>query len=388
MSWKKVKLGNTATFTNGYAFKPQDWDSEGKEIIRIQNLTGKGKDINYFNGDIDEKYKVTKGDLLISWSATLGIFEWQKEDAWLNQHIFKVVFNKMAIDKAFFKHLISSILMSFSQRVHGSTMKHITKGNFDNTDVSIPSLPEQKRIATILDKAEALCQKNKEQLAVYDELLQSVFLDIFGDPVSNPMGWEKKVLINLISNIDGGWSPKCDGFSRKSKENWAILTLSSISERTYKETFNKNLPESLSPKTNLEVKSNDLLFSRKNTKELVGACAYVFNTQPKLMIPDTIFRINYIPLKINGVYTYFLLNHINFRKSIQKLATGSAGSMPNISKEKLKKLYIPLPPITLQNKFAQIVENIEAQKELLKKSINESDDLFNGLVQKAFKGEL
>ena len=92
--WEIINLGDAATFINGYAFKPTDWSSNGLEIIRIQNLTKGSSDINYFSGEIGDRYKVKYGDLLISWSATLGIYLWKGEDAWLNQHLFKVVFDK------------------------------------------------------------------------------------------------------------------------------------------------------------------------------------------------------------------------------------------------------------------------------------------------------
>ncbi|VKF02508.1 integrase/recombinase, phage integrase family protein [Streptococcus pneumoniae] len=89
---KKVKLGEVATFINGYAFKPQDWSSEGKEIIRIQNLTKTSTEINYYSGTIDKKYIVEAGDILISWSGTLGVFQWCGRSAVENREC--VVFGK------------------------------------------------------------------------------------------------------------------------------------------------------------------------------------------------------------------------------------------------------------------------------------------------------
>ena len=101
MNIKYLKLGEIATYINGYAFKPEDWDNKGRPIIRIQNLTNSSNEINYFSRDIDEKYIVNKGDILISWSASIGIYEWTKEAAVLNQYIFKVVFNKVDINKKY-----------------------------------------------------------------------------------------------------------------------------------------------------------------------------------------------------------------------------------------------------------------------------------------------
>ena len=176
MSWQKVKLGDVASFVNGYAFKPSDWSQAGMEIIRIQNLTKSSGESNYFLGKLDERYKVIKGDILISWSATLGCYEWNGSDAWLNQHIFKVVFNKRKVDKAFFKYLINYVLDELKQQVHGATMKHITKDKFDNTLVPLPPLDVQKKIADILDKADTLRRKDAELIKKYDELAQSIFI--------------------------------------------------------------------------------------------------------------------------------------------------------------------------------------------------------------------
>ena len=98
MNIENKRLGDIATYINGYAFKPEQWDTNGKPIIRIQNLNNNLAEFNYYNGDINEKYIVNKGDILISWSASIGVYEWQNEEALLNQHIFKVDFNKIDIN--------------------------------------------------------------------------------------------------------------------------------------------------------------------------------------------------------------------------------------------------------------------------------------------------
>lgn len=385
MSWTKMKLGDAATFINGYPFKPSDWKTEGKEIIRIQNLTGRGNDINYFDGKIPEKYKVRKGDLLISWSATLGIFEWDREDAWLNQHIFKVVFNKIEFDKSFFKHLISTVLLVFGQKVHGSTMKHITKVNFDKTIISLPPLFEQKRIAEILDKADALRQKNKQLLAAYDELLQATFLELFGDPVTNPKGW-KEYIIENISNVQGGLQVS---FKRNSLPlQVPYLRVANIyrNQLDLKEIKKIGLTENEFYRT-LLIKGDILIVEGHGNKLEIGRSAIWDGSIKGCVHQNHLIRVRVDNSKMTSVFLSFFINSEGGRRQMFKTSNTTSG-LNTISTGIVNQIKVINPPITLQNQFAQIVENIEAQKTLVKQCLQESEDLFNGLVQEAFGGEL
>ena len=151
------RLGDVATFVNGYPFKPETWTDKGLPIIRIQNLNNPNAAFNRFSGSIPEKYLVKNGDLLISWSASLGAYEWKGEDAYLNQHIFKVVFNKGPIDKHYLRFAVESKLAEMEKDAHGATMRHIVKKDFDNTIIPFPSLDIQKIFA---EKIEAI-EKHK-----------------------------------------------------------------------------------------------------------------------------------------------------------------------------------------------------------------------------------
>ena len=104
--WTIVKLGEVATYINGYAFKPSDWSDVGLPIIRIQDLTGNNYETNFYSGEYDPKYEINDGDILISWSASLGIYKWNSGKAVLNQHIFKVVFDKLQIDKNYYFYAV------------------------------------------------------------------------------------------------------------------------------------------------------------------------------------------------------------------------------------------------------------------------------------------
>ena len=166
-------LGTVATYINGRAFKPSEWEKAGMPIIRIQNLTSENAPYNYSKGIFEEKYIVHNGDLLFAWSASLGAHIWKGQDAWLNQHIFKVL-PKEGIDRDYLYYFLLAVVAELYAKTHGSGMVHITKAPFMNTPIPVPSLPEQQRIVSRieelfsqLDAGVETLKKAKAQLAVY-----------------------------------------------------------------------------------------------------------------------------------------------------------------------------------------------------------------------------
>jgi type I restriction enzyme S subunit len=150
--WQISKVKLLADYINGYAFDPAEWAGNGRPIIRIQNLTKPDAPHNYFNGSIPEHYLIRTGDILLSWSASLGVFVWQGEDAWLNQHIFKVVLNLARITPDYFVWLAKWFLNHMAAEAHGSTMQHITKPKFGSFPVPLPPIEKQAEIETYLNR--------------------------------------------------------------------------------------------------------------------------------------------------------------------------------------------------------------------------------------------
>lgn len=124
---EKRRLGDIATYINGFAFKPEDRGNSGLPIIRIQDLTGNAYDLGFYNGEYPERIEINAGDVLISWSGSLGVYVWEKGKALLNQHIFKVVFDKGMVDKQYFVFAVQYKLKEMEAKTHGATMKHIIK---------------------------------------------------------------------------------------------------------------------------------------------------------------------------------------------------------------------------------------------------------------------
>jgi type I restriction enzyme S subunit len=162
--WCEGTLGDVADYINGAAFKPEDWQGDGVPIIRIQNLTDSNKPLNRTKRQVDPRLLIRRGNLLFSWSATLDAFIWDREDAWLNQHIFKVVPRRGVIDRSFLYHLLRHEVAALldSEHLHGSTMRHINRGPLLGHRIGLPPLAEQRRIVA---RIEALFARTRQARA-------------------------------------------------------------------------------------------------------------------------------------------------------------------------------------------------------------------------------
>ena len=198
---EQKRLGDIATYINGYAFKPEDRGSTGLPIIRIQDLTGNAYDLGFYDGKYPEKIEINDGDVLISWSASLGVYIWNRGKGLLNQHIFKVVFDKCEVNKQYFVFAVKYKLKEMELKTHGATMKHIVKKDFDNTVIPFPTVEKQADIAYILSKIESIVEFRQQELQQLDDLMKARFVEMFGDPVANDMGWNTLPLEKACKSI-------------------------------------------------------------------------------------------------------------------------------------------------------------------------------------------
>ena len=285
-----------------------------------------------------------------------------------------------------FHFLRSDLFRAWTRRSSGANIKNIRKSELESFKITLPSLPEQRRIATILDKADAIRRKRRQAIDLMNDFLRSVFLEMFGDPDANPHHYPEPELRELLEAIDSGKSPVC--LSRKAEaEEWGVLKLSAVTGCNYRSDENKALPPEEIPNPLNEVQTGDILFARKNTYELVGDCAFVWNTRPKLLLPDLIFRLKLRhDAPIIPLYLWGLLTSPTMRNRIQKLAGGTAGSMPNISKSRLEGLRIPLPSLEIQKQFATILQKANNTKMQLAESVSKSNELFTSVSNQLMGG--
>jgi type I restriction enzyme S subunit len=303
--------------------------------------------------------------------------------SWVNNHAH-VLRPSPGVDPSYLCRVLENY--DVAQFVSGSTRAKLNKGRAEAMQIPLPPMGEQRRIAGILDVADGLRAKRRESIALLDTLTQSIFLDMFGDPSANDQGWTLTPLKEVLRGIDSGRSPVC--LDREANDGeWGVLKLGAISSGRYLDAQNKALPLDSEPHRANEVREGDVLFSRKNTPQLVAKTAWVRATKPRMLLPDLIFRL--VPGDaLDPGYLSAVLSNPRLNARVRNLATGSAASMVNISKSKLLDFRIPVPPLYLQRRFVATTERVEGSRSLAQAYSSEMDSFFSSLQSRAFRGQL
>ena len=258
----------------------------------------------------------------------------------------------------------------------GTALKQLPIGELKKIDIFVQNIVIQEKIVKVLDKAQELIDKRKEQIEALDELVKSKFIEMFSEVN------EYVRVSEYIESLTAGKS-----LAGESECKNKVLNTGSISYDYFDMNQVKNLPNDYIPKEEHLVNVGDVLISRMNTSELVGATAYVWNVNPNTYIPDRLWKANFKP-NCNPIFVWQLLIQNSTKEKIRRIASGTSGSMKNISKLGLLGIEVIKVDIEKQNEFANFVKQVDKLKFEMEKSLKELEDNFNSLMQKAFKGEL
>jgi type I restriction enzyme S subunit len=324
------------------------------------------------------------GTLLLAMYGSVGKTAITKIQLTTNQAILGInILDDNILDIKYLKFWFSTIKERLLNRAVGAALPNISLGIVKDLEIPLPPLPQQQKIANILDAADALRQNDKALIAKYDELTQALFLDMFGDPVSNPKGWEKVFLKSICTKITDGthFSPEPQeiGFpyiTAKHVKNHGLDFYSKptyISEEAHNEIYKRCTPE-----------YGDVLYIKDGATTGI-ACINTFDEPFSMLSSLALIKPN--KKTLNSYYLCHWLNNPKIKsKLLSEFMSGAAIQRYTLTKINSFELY--LPPIDLQNQFAERVTLIEEQKAIAQKSLEKSESLFNSLLQKAFKGEL
>ncbi len=403
MSWEKVKLKDiTIELASGGRPKGGAVDS-GIPSLGAEHLSDDGafnfSKVKYIpQSYFDEMTKgiISSNDILIvkdgattgKVSIVNGLFPF--ENAAINEHLFQLKVDSDKISQKFLFYFLYSnegqkqILSDF----RGATVGGISREILNKVSFPLPPLPIQQKIAAILDQADALRKKDQQLLAKYDELLQAVFYDMFGDPVKNEKGWEVKNLRSFVEKkgdlVDGPF-----GSSVNTKVDYVengeipVVRTKNVYDFEFIEDDLKYMTkEKYETVKRSQVLPGDIILTKVGT--IGNVCLFPKHLKEGVLSTTGSCRIRPNEKIVNKHFLIYTLHLL--RPYLLQIA--AEGVQPFLNMTHIKGIPIINPSINLQNHFATIAQNTQLQKDLVKQDVQQSEALFQSLLQRAFKGEL
>lgn len=362
----------------------------GIPFLRIQNLSNKTislKNVLFIDEKTHNTLKrsvIKPRDFLITIAGTIGkvaIVPDEFPESNCNQAIAILRFDNAKLHPEYLFHWLHTqdALQQITGKKVTATISNLSLGQIKNLEIPLPPLTQQKQIAAILDAADSLRQKDQQLVEHYTALSQSLFLEMFGDPDTNPMGWECRTLNELVSKLGDGlhgtptYSEEGEYYfiNGNNLQN-GVIQINSQTKKVSSEEFNKHKKE---------LNESTMLVSINGT---IGKVA--FYRGENIVLGKSACYFNVQETLINKIFLYRLIESPYFIKYASGLATGS--TIKNVSLKTMRNFPVPTPPKELQNQFAERIAIIEQQKQQAQSNLQKSEALFNSLLQRAFTGEL
>jgi len=395
--WKVARLTEVADYINGYAFSPKDWKTEGLPIIRIQNLNDPAAEFNYFDGRIDERYFVKNGDLLFAWSASIGCYLWNRGDAWLNQHIFKVV-PKQGVNREYLYYVLFKAIEQLKRRVHGSTMKHFRRRELKTTFIPLPPLLEQRAIVGVLGVVDSAIELVDKVIAKTERLKKGLMQTLLTRGIGHkeykqtpigkiPKTWDVVRLKEVVLDIKDTEHKipkkvKCgvpfvsiNYMIKFPDHNFFINEKDPNIEFISKEEF-------LYHQKRFDVEYGDILFSKWGT---IAQAKFV-NTKKKFIASCAIALIKTDKKIVNPLFLTYVLNSQQTKRQLWAVSKTSTRTEFHIGH--IKKLKIPVPHLAEQQNIVKILRTIDEKLQLERIGKARLERIKRGLMDLLLTGKI
>lgn len=384
----KGQLGDHVEILSGFAFKSDRFNDEGRglPLVRIRDVKP-ARSQTYFDGDYDARFVLSDGDLLVGMDGEFNCARWAGGPALLNQRVCRVRSASQQLDEQYLFWFLPKALKDIEDRSNFVTVKHLSAKQINEIEIPLPPLDEQKRIAAILDQADELRRKRQRAVDRLNQLGQAIFHEMFGDPVANPMGWNKVSLIDCCAASDDircgpfGTQLLKDEFRDTGVPLWGIKQVNKAFQIPTHEYVSTRKARELS---NYDIVEDDIVMTRKGT---IGNCAvYPHGFPPGIMHSD-LLRVR---IDRSKATSHFIADQLHFSRDVEwqiELISGGA-IMQGINVGKLKKIRVLLPPMELQRAYREKIDAANAQAAMFKNQLTHINTLFASLQHRAFQGGL
>ncbi len=385
---ERIRIGDACDILNGYAFKSDKYVEKGIRVIRIANVQKGYIEDNapvFYPLDFSglEKYMLEEGDLLMSLTGNVGrvaLIQRNMLPAALNQRVACLRLRSNRITKGFLFHILNSDLFEQQcvQASNGVAQKNMSTEWLRDYEIPLYSMEEQLKITEILDKTRRIIDLRNYELSVLDDLIKARFVEMFGDPVCNPLRWEKKTLKEVCIKLNDGTH-----FSPESFETgeYKYVTAKNIKMSGFDFTNITYVPEEVHrpiyERCNPEL--GDVLYIKDG---VTTGIAMVNTLEEEFTLLSSVALLKQDRRIMNGHFLSALLNDENMYTDIRSNMGGAAITRLTIAK--LNTIKVILPPIELQTQFAAFVEQTNKSKAVIQKALDKTQLLFDSLMQKYF----
>lgn len=384
---KTVKLGDVCNILNGYAFKSDSYVEEGIRVIRIANVQkGYIEDNNPVFYPLDskglERYMLKEQDLLMSLTGNVGrvaLIEREMLPAALNQRVACLRLKSDTILRKYLFHLLNSNF--FEQQCmkasKGVAQKNISTEWIKEYEIPLYSIEKQQEIIRILDKTRYIISAKMKEIRMLDNLIKARFVELFGDAIHNDKGWENDTVEKLCKEIYGGGTP-----SKSHPEYYEDGDIPWVSSKDMKTDV----------LTDSQIKINQLGVDN-STARMVPINSVIMVIRSGILKHTLPVAINAVPITVNQDLKVFIPNErvltrflaIQFKMHEKDILSGvRAVTADNIEFNSLKQRELIVPPIELQQEYVTFLEQIDKSKVAVQKSLDETQLLFDSLMQKYF----
>ena len=374
------RLADICDIQYGYAFDSKCFteDSSYPQLVRIRDVK-RGYSETYYSGNYPEEYILSEGDLLIGMDGEFNIARWKCSGALLNQRVCKLT-TKVGTNEEYLRFAMLKSLKEIEQRTAFVTVKHLSAKELNKLELDVPELTKQDKIADTLSRLERVIEARKEELEKLDELIKARFVELFGDPDNNEKSWD----IDKMEHLCEVGSSKRIYQNEQSMEDAPFLRISDLVNRI--DTGSKKCDSYIPIEKFAELKEQglvprpgDILLTARGT---LGRC-YIVQSDDEFYFQDGMITwLSNYDRRITALYISYLFEMPGFRKQIDALQAGSTVAYMSISMT--KKLNIIVPPIELQNQFADFVKQVDKSKVAVQKALEKTQLLFDSLMQQYF----
>jgi type I restriction enzyme S subunit len=372
--WSASTLGAEVKLRNGTAFKPDDWKTSGIPIVRIQNLKDRNAPFNFYQGDPDKKMPLKRGDLVFSWSGSIGTsfgpHYWWGDEAVLNQHIFRVDVNADSqVEKQFLYYALLHMTKSIESHAYGlAALVHVRKGDLEATVLPVPPLPEQQKIAAVLGVVQRAMAQQERLLALTAELKKTLLHQLFTQGLRHepqkqtdigpvPESWGLMPLGSL-AKVGNGSTPKRDNEAYWNGGTIPWLNSARIHDRFITEP-DQFVTELAAKECHLpRVKPNSLLIAITGQGKTLGNSAL---TRFETCINQHLAYAQFTSDKVVPEFVlWFMQTRYNHLRSIAQAAGSTKGAL---TCGYLKTYLISVPPIEEQTEIAKVFTALDAKEQ-------------------------